>query len=316
MQPSTGASPESPAVSDVRAWSLDVGLQVAAYAGVAMGLVGTFALVALTADPSETTILLVAIAVTAVLFGAGLAISGDARSSTQRLRSVLWFASLLGWAAVIQGFLVVIEVDVSGRSGQLLTAVLVSTAAVALWFGLRRSLQLIGAFLGLFSILSAATYPEFGPFGQPDFAGPAIAWWVFGAAWMGLGSRSVVRPPRTALVLGTITVLVTPVVLASSGEPSQATATVIELWILATSAACLIVGTWLGDRAVQGLAIVGLLVSVAVLVGDLLGDSQGGAIAAVVIGVALLAAAIVLIRSSRPAAPEPNAPALPEPPAP
>lgn len=283
-----------------------------------MGLVGTFALVALTADPSETTILLVAVAVTAVLFGAGLAISGDARSSTQRLRSVLWFASLLGWAVVIQGFLVVTEVDLSGRSDQLLTAVLVSAAAVALWFWLRRSLQLIGAFLGLFSILSAATFPEPGPFGQPDLAGPAIAWWAFGAVWMALGARGALRPARTALVLGTITVLVTPFVLASSGEPSEATATVIELWILATSVSCLIVGTWLGDRAVQGLAIVGLLLSVAVLVGDLLGGSQGGAIAAVVIGVALLAGAIVLIRSSRPAAPEPQAmaPALPEPPVP
>jgi hypothetical protein len=112
---------------------------------------------------------------------------------------------------------------------------------------LRRSLQLIGAFLGLFSVLSAATFPEPDPFGQVDL-------------WH--------RPAD-------------PLTLAGSGSPSESTATLIELWIVATSVACLIVGTWLADRAVHGLAIVGLLVSVGVLVGDLVGGSQGGSIAAV-----------------------------------
>jgi FtsH-binding integral membrane protein len=76
-----------------------IAVQVAAYAGVAMGLVGTVALVATSVDPSDTTLLLVAIAVTAVLFAAGIAISGEPISSNQRLRSVLWFAALLGWAS-------------------------------------------------------------------------------------------------------------------------------------------------------------------------------------------------------------------------
>ena len=58
-----------------------IAVQVAAYAGVAMGLVGTVALVATSVDPSDTTLLLVAIAVTAVLFAAGIAISGEPISS-------------------------------------------------------------------------------------------------------------------------------------------------------------------------------------------------------------------------------------------
>jgi hypothetical protein len=89
-------------------------VEVAAYAGVAMGLVGTSVLVATTAQPSDTTLLLVTIAVTAVLFAAGIAISKDAAPTNQRLRSVLWFAALFGWAAVVEGILVVAEVISTG----------------------------------------------------------------------------------------------------------------------------------------------------------------------------------------------------------
>jgi hypothetical protein len=57
---------------------------------------------------------------------------------------------------------------------------------------------------------------------------------------------------------------------------------------------------------------------VAVLSADLLGDSEGGQIAAVVLGIALLAGAVVAIRlgAGRPSEPAPPAPAgvLPAPP--
>lgn len=70
--------------------------------------------------------------------------------------------------------------------------------------------------------------------------------------------------------------------------------------------------------AVQGLAIVSVLVGVAVLSADLLGDSEGGQIAAVVLGIALLAGAVVAIRlgAGTPSEPAPPAPAsiLPAPP--
>ena len=75
--------------------------------------------------------------------------------------------------------------------------------------------------------------------------------------------------------------------------------------------ACLTVGSWLADRAVQGLAIVSVLVGVAVLSADLLGDSEGGQIAAVVLGIALLAGAVVAMRlgAGTPSEPAPPAPA-------
>ncbi|HET9250392.1 MAG TPA: hypothetical protein VFP13_10715 [Actinomycetota bacterium] len=41
--------------------------------------------------------------------------------------------------------------------------------------------------------------------------------WLFGAAWMVLGARGVTRPARTALVLGTITVLLAPFALVAAG---------------------------------------------------------------------------------------------------
>ena len=136
-------SQERPVATETASvWSIAV--QVAAYAGVAMGLVGTVALVATSIDPSDTTLLLVAIAVTAVLFAGGIAIGGEPISSNQRLRSVLWFAALLGWGIVVEAILVVAEIDPGGRSRPLLSAALVVPAAVGLWLGLRKSLQLLG----------------------------------------------------------------------------------------------------------------------------------------------------------------------------
>jgi len=297
-------------------WSIAV--QVAAYAGLAMGLVGTVALVATSVDPSDTTLLLVAIAVTTVLFAAGVAIIGEPISSNQRLRSVLWFAALLGWGVVVQAILVVAEIDAQGRSRPLLAAALVVPAAVGLWLGLRKSLQLVGMVSALYAVLSAAVFPQPDPFGRPDLVATAVLTWVFGAAWIALGARGVIQPSRTALVLGTITVLVAPFALAVGGQVSESTLTVVELWVLAGGVACLSVGSWLADRAVQGLAIVSVLVGVAVLSADLLGDSEGGQIVAVVLGIVLLAGAVVAIRlgAGTPSEPAPPAPAgvLPAPP--
>jgi peptidoglycan/LPS O-acetylase OafA/YrhL len=297
-------------------WSIAV--QVAAYAGVAMGLVGTGALVATSIDPSDTTLLLVGIAVTTVLFAAGIAIGGEPISSNQRLRSVLWFAALLGWGFVVEAILAVAEINPEGRFLPLLSAALVAPVAVGLWLGLRKSLQVLGMVSVLYVVLSAALFPQPDPFGRIDLVATAVLTWVFGAVWMALGARGVIEPSRTTLVLGTITVLVAPFVLAVGGQASESTLTVVELWVLAGGILCLTVGSWLADRAVQGLAIVSVLVGVAVLSADLLGDSEGGQIAAVVLGIALLAGAVVAIRmgAGTPSEPTPPAPAgvLPEPP--
>jgi hypothetical protein len=126
--------------------------------------------------------LLVTIAVTAVLFAAGIAISKDAASTTQRLRSVLWFATLFGWAAVVEGILVVAEIDLHGRSRLLLSTVLIAAGGVGLWIGLRRSLQLLGTFVSLFAVLSAAVFPQPGPFEQSDLVILSLVSWLFGAA--------------------------------------------------------------------------------------------------------------------------------------
>jgi hypothetical protein len=316
----TDLQPAGPPLVDEPAASVAlIAVQVAAYAGVAMGLVGTTALVATAEDPSETMLLLVAIAVAGVLFAGGIAIGRHPAWSIQRLRSILWFAALLAWSIVVETILVVAEVDLQGRSRPLLSAVLVAPVAVGLWIGLRRTLQLLAVFVALYAVLSAAVFPQPDPFGRSDLTATAVLTWLFGAAWMILGARGVTRPPRTALVLGTITVVVAPFVLAAGGQATRSTLPITELWVLAGAVTCLIVGSWLADRAVQGLAIVGVLVGVAALAGDLLGASRGGQIAAVAIGIVLLAGAAIAIRmgDQRPGTPtSPASPGdLPEPPA-
>ena len=102
--------------------------------------------------------------------------------------------------------------------------------------------------------------------------------------------------------------------------PSETTITIAAVWSFATSALALAFGTIRGDRAIQGIAIAGVIIGTGVIVGNHLTESDAATIVVLVVGLALLGAALVAIRaaraSSRPADwVPPSAPPPPPPPA-
>ena len=128
----------------------------------------------------------------------------------------------------------------------------------------------------------------------------------------------MLHPLRTGLVLGTLTAIIAPYGIAvptGFESPSETTITMAAVWSFATAAVALAFGTVRGDRAVQGIAIAGIIVGAGVIVGNNVTESDAATIVALLVGLALLGAALVAIRGARPSS-RPPAWAPPSPPAP
>ena len=298
-------------------------IELLGYAGAAAALVATLIAVEQADGLGDVGGLLVALAITAVLVGVGLAIPHDSPDAFRRMHSVLWFAAAIAWGITVDQFLTsVVELDPQGDVRGILIGTVTTTGAAILWLRLPRSLQLIALFgttVGTLSALIELTAEGFQP---ADPTTTAIVFWVFGVAWGLTSDRAMVRPLRTGLVLGTLTAVIAPygIAVPTGFEiPSETTITVAAVWSFATSALALAFGTVRGDRAVQGIAIVGVIIGTGVIVGNNFTESDAATIVALVVGLALLGTALMAIRvaraSSRPAdGVPPSAPPPPPPP--
>ena len=280
-------------------------VEIVGYVGAAAAVAGAVTAFARRSDLSEGASLAITLVVTAVLVVAGLAIGDHSSDTYQRMRSVLWFAAVesFGFAS---GIFWASIVDLGPKAAVTLAGVVSTMFAVVLWVMLRRSLQQIAFFLTVVGTITALATPS--SIGSPsDLSDPLVVIWLCGLAWFAAGTAEVVRPHRTARVLGAVVALFATLEMFA---PSFS----LALTLLAlTSLAALVVGDWKGDRAVAGLGIVGMLLASAVGVGRAGVDSEGAAVAAIVIGLVLLAGSIAAIRISG----SPDVPPMPQdPPAP
>jgi hypothetical protein len=279
-------------------------VEILGYAGVAAAVAGTSIAVALRADLSEGASLAIAFVVTVVLVAAGVAIGDRLPNAYQRMRSVLWFAAVESFG-LVSGIFFTNILDLRGKSALALAGGIVAVFGLVLWMMLGRSLQQIAFFLTAAGTITALAAPT--SFGSPsDFRNIMLVVWVCGAAWFVAGTAEIVRPVRTARVLGAVVALIGSLYLFASS---------FSLALALTSATSLVllgVGDRREDRAVSGLGIVGILIASAVGVERAVGRSQGAATAAIAIGLALLVVAIVAVRASKPD----DLPPIPPPPAP
>jgi hypothetical protein len=286
-------------------------IQIVGYAGAAAAVAGTITAFARRSDLSEGASLAITLGVAAVLVAAGLAIGDREREAYQRMRSVLWFAAVesLGFAA---GIFWASIIDLGPKTTAALTGLVTAGFALVLWAMLRRSLQQIAFFASAVGTITAVTFP--GSIGSPsDLNGPLIVVWVSGMVWFAAGSTGIVRPPRTARVLGAVVAIIATIeMFAASFGLALTLVSVTSLVVLA-------VGDRTDDRAIGGLGIVGVLLASSVGVGRASVDSEGAAVAAIVVGLLLLAGAIAAIRKSEssdvPSVPGIEPP-MPPPPAP
>jgi hypothetical protein len=266
-------------------------VEIMGYTGTAIALVGTGAVVGSFTSGGRGVTLLVSLLLAAALFVAGLVVGAAAIERLQRMQSVLWFLSVGAFQAFAGAL-----VEPSSKVETFLVLALTGAAAAALWFLLRRSLQqvaLYGALLGAILVL-VTPEPTFGVFsflgGFPDVTVTAILSMLVGGGWLTLGLFGLITPPRTAMVLGSITVLVGALILASELEEGA------FLLMAVVGAALLAIGNMRADRAVSGIGIVGLLLGAAVFFSEIV-SGDAGSIIALVVGVGILLAAILLGRS-------------------
>ena len=248
----------------------------------------------------EVELLLVVLAVTAVLVIAGSLMASTGVDAFERLRSVLWFAAIGSWGIATEQFLNVLELDTSSDARAVLSGVSSVVAATVLWVLLRRSFQLLALFFAALGAVIVVLGLTAGASDEPDPALVAAVVWVFGFGWTVMSDRSVLRPRVTGLVLGSLTVILAPFVLAST-DPSgvgsdPGVVTAATAWSLTTSVLVLALGSMRRVRAAEGIGIAGILLSSALLIGLNFSSSDGAAIGALVIGVVLLGGATISVR--------------------
>jgi hypothetical protein len=233
--------------------------------------------------------LVVALLFVGVFLAVGFAVGDD--ESVARLRSVMWFAAVLAWFALVQ----VLVFDLGGmtsRTGAIVSSLLAAAGALGVWWLCRRSLQQIALFAAAVAIVAAAAFPTPSLFGF-DTTTVGLLLWILGLVWLALGAADVLAPRRTALVLGAVTALLAPIYLLRQGTSLGADAVGFL-----TALGLLVAGHRLADRAVEGLAIVGLVSVCAAVVVEHLRDPEMLAVSALLVGLALLAAAVAIARRS------------------
>lgn len=281
------------------------------YAGAAAALAGLSIAIGRSASTTEQVAADVASVV--ALIAAGAWVVGGHHDAHERMRSVLWFAAVAVWAsAAVDVFTRGPDaIALHGKWLVVVTALVAAMLALPLWVLAPRSLQSLALVVSVNVGAAAAVYSEGSLFGVgvPQLRWPAIVTIVVGLVTLAAGAFDVLRPKRTAMVLGSVAViggaLFVDVDLLRQA-PSD-----LSLWLaLAASVGVLLVGDFVADRAVSGIGIVGLIGAVAEIVHRTVTD-RSTAVALVVLGTVALASCVILARAFSHRAPTPT----PEPPA-
>lgn len=288
MEPVPPAAPAPPPADDQQRISL---LEILGYCGIAAGLFGTFAALAETGGDPKTTVLLTSLVLAAVFLFAGALIGVDAPDRLARMRSVCWFASAVAFATFLG-----VAIEPSDKGGFALVTGLAALYGLVLWALSPRTLQQLAFFtLAIATIVILVAFPEFSfMFGAPDTTGAGLVLWLGGGGWFALGFLGLVRPPRPAMVIGMVTGLQG---LSLLGQESAEAA---ALLILAGSAVCLILGGSRGDRAVTGIAVVGLLIGTFALLASLEVEGTGPGLITLFVGIVLLGIGVWTARTTGP----------------
>ena len=287
-------------------------IEIVGYVGAAVALSATG--IALGETSGTGVRIATDVVVVAVLLFAGAAIGGRARDRFLRMRSIFWFLSVLAFSD-LAALVVADGLDVQGKSAALLTAILVTAFGFALWTMSRRSLQVIAVLIAADIALVIAVFQEPSGFIPiPNLTPPAIASWLFAVAVLISGARDVLAPRRSAMVVGGVIAILSPLFIDFDFVGGGSISLVGEIMALLTAFALLAVGETMGERPPAGLGIAGTLFVITAIVGDNIHE-QGSGIGALVVGLVLLGGALFAIRGTEAEMPTPP-PIPPTPPIP
>ena len=225
-------------------------------------------------------------------------------AAIQRLVGVVWFLSVAGVAGAV-GFATHEVYGNTDAVTALAVGVAVALYAAALWLVRRRALQNVALFAGLV-VTICGIIATVGHGSAPSLAF-ALALWMFGLAWAGLGWRRYVEPLWVTIPSGVILALIAP--SAAAGEHGWVYAIAI-----ATAAAVMAASIPLRNTpllALGTLALFGYVTSVTV---RYFHESLGVPATLAITGVLIIGLAVVgarLMRATHP--PKPKEPGAEEP---
>lgn len=266
--------------------------EVVGYAGVVLAASAAWlALAQYWADVETWARVLLVATGTTFAAGAGWTISSAGDVALRRLAALLWAAAVLGAGVTCM----LVGGEVIGFADQnvlLLTGTVTTAAGAALLWWRRATLQSL-AFLAATVLLVLGIVSQYDHVSS-DTIGTAL--WGLGACWTLLALSDIVPTPRPALVAGPAVALVGAWVMTDDWTQGR--------WIGLASALALLVGA--GFLRAPGLAVVGLP-GLFVFIGDLVaamttdqGEPQGAGVGLVlglvVVGLGLLAGAVVVAR--------------------
>jgi hypothetical protein len=286
-------------------------VEIVGYVGAAVALAA--AVIAVGEAAGTGTQLFTELIIAGVLLLAGWTIASNEADVFQRMRSIFWFGSGIAFQALVTLF-VTDTLELTGQGGQVLTGVVATAFAAALWVATRRSLQQILMVLFGWATVLAIVLEDGDP--TSSFTTFGVVTWLLGLAVLAAGAAGALAPRRTALVLGSVgSVLLGPFfvgfefsLFGGDSGPSNG-----GMMLGAGMGALMILaGDRLSERAVAGIGIAGAVVYPIALVATNVHE-QGPAIALLVVGLVLLGGAIVAARGGTP---EPAAPPAPPPPPP
>jgi hypothetical protein len=224
-----------------------------------------------------------------LLGGAGVPSGERAHPALRRLGSVLWLLSAAAFAGAVGLGLDDLLFDVyfdGGNTNFVATSAATAGYAGVLWWFRRRCLQQVGAYAAVVAtvvaVLAAPSHP-------PTAAWFGLAVAGLGAAWAVLGWGGVLRPERTALVLGSVGVLGGAEIIGWGSGWGIALG-------LAAAVAMLAGGVALRRALLVGLGAAGLLMFLPQGISRWLGDSVGAALVLMISGLAVVATGVVIAR--------------------
>ncbi|HYN17978.1 MAG TPA: DUF2157 domain-containing protein [Actinomycetes bacterium] len=230
--------------------------------------------------------------VTGVLLGAGWWLRGDQGRVLPRLASAVWLAAVVGFAGLLA---VLVEGDSDEALGDPSLWVAGGTLVLAggLYLLERRVLQQVALCLAAVATLVAAGDRA----GWSWEVAAGYGFLALGVLWLELGRRGLVAPRRTSEALGSLLLLSGPEALDVQGSgPGD-----WGLWLgLALAVALIVAGSALARTVPLGIGAAGMVVFLGQLAGEHWRD-LGAPLAILVVGLGLVAAAVVLAKL-RPAA--------------
>jgi hypothetical protein len=224
---------------------------------------------------------------TVALLGAGAWLRDSAERSVQRLTSVLWFLSAAAFAGLV-GVVGDGGLDWSQTTTAFAVGVGTSVYAGALWRARPTALQQIALAVG--AVTAVASGLELRD-DVVDFSFVGLAVWGLGIVWALLTWGGLLRPRVTGFALGALGALVGTQMLAFSDLAGWGHA----LGLL-TAAAMVAASVALGEVVLLAFGTVGAFLFVSETVFRYFGDTLGVPIALFLVGVALVAAALVITR--------------------